>query len=70
MDRDPTKPPDFFLWGYLKDRVYKTNPRTIGELKTNIQTEIEAIGEETCRAVMSNFIRRMEMCQQQEGGHS
>ena len=62
-------PPDFFLWGYLKDRVYKTNPRTIGELKSNIQTEIEAIDEETCRAVMSNFIRRMEMCQQQEGGH-
>ena len=62
-------PADFFLWGYLKDRVYKTNPRTIGELKSNIQTEIEAIDEETCRAVMSNFIRRMEMCQQQEGGH-
>ena len=62
-------PPDFFLWGYLKDRVYKTNPRTISALKTNIQTEIEAIDEETCRAGMSNFIRRMEMCQQQEGGH-
>ena len=62
-------PPDFFLWGYLKDRVYKTNPQTIGELKRNIQTEMEAIDEATCRAVMSNFIRRMEMCQHQEGGH-
>ena len=54
-------PPDFFLWGYLKDRVYKTNPQTIGELKRNIQTEMEAIDEATCRAVMSNFIRRMKM---------
>ena len=62
-------PPDFFLWGYMKDQVYKTSPQTIGELKRNIQTEMEAIDEATCRAVMSNFIRRMEMCQHQEGGH-
>ena len=37
--------------------------------KKNIQAEIEAIDEETWRAVMSNFIRRMEMCQHQEGRH-
>ena len=65
----PPPSPDFFLWGCLKDRVYKTNPQTIGELKRNIQTEMEAIDEATCRAVMSNFIRRIEMCQHQEGGH-
>ena len=57
----PPPSPDFFLWGCLKDRVYKTNPQTIGELKRNIQTEMEAIDEATCRAVMSNFIRRMKM---------
>ena len=26
-------PPDFFLWGYLKDRVYTSKPWTIQELK-------------------------------------
>ena len=26
-------PPDFFLWGYLKDRVFENNPKTIPELK-------------------------------------
>ena len=25
-------PPDCFLWGYLKDRVYKDKPQTIAEL--------------------------------------
>jgi hypothetical protein len=24
---------DFFLWGYLKNRVYTTRPRTLDELK-------------------------------------
>ena len=26
-------PPDYFLWGYLKDRVYEDNPPTIERLK-------------------------------------
>ena len=30
-------PPGFFLWGYLKDRVYAGKPRTITELKEAIK---------------------------------
>jgi len=29
-------PPDFYLWGFLKDNVYQGNPQTIEELKTAI----------------------------------
>lgn len=49
-------PPDFFLWGYLKDRVYdvarsivdggpaaRTSPSTLAELRVNIQREIDAL---------------------------
>lgn len=36
-------PPDFFLWGYLKDKLYSNKPRTISELKENIREEIRAI---------------------------
>ena len=36
-------PLDFFLWGYLKDRVYAGKPRTISELKSNIREKIRAI---------------------------
>ena len=34
-------PPDIFLWGYLKDRIY-SNPRptTLDQLKDNIRREI------------------------------
>ena len=31
-------PRDFFLWGYLKDRVYENNPKTILEPKQAIRT--------------------------------
>ena len=33
-------PPDYFLWGYLKDRVYQDNPDTIERLKETIRREI------------------------------
>ena len=29
-------PPDFFLWGYLKEKVYINKPQTLQELKDNI----------------------------------
>ena len=36
-------PPDFFLWGYLKDKVYAQRPQTIDELKEIIVAECNAI---------------------------
>lgn len=33
-------PCDFYLWGYLKDRVYRRSPRTIPELKVEIEKEM------------------------------
>jgi len=36
-------PPDYFLWGYLKGRVYQNTPRTTDTLKTNITEEIQAV---------------------------
>ena len=36
-------PPDYFLWGYLKGRVYQNKSRTIIALKANITEEIQAV---------------------------
>ena len=36
-------PPDLFLWGYLKSKVYVNKPRTVEELKDNIRQEIATI---------------------------
>lgn len=62
-------PPDFYLWGYLKDRVYKDNPRTIPDLKEAITREIQAISKEECCRVMNHFARRIQVCLQQNGSH-
>ena len=39
--RSPDMTPcDFYLWGRLKNAVYKTKPRTLEEVKRNICDEI------------------------------
>ena len=44
--------PDYFLWGYLKERVYVNKSQTIEQLKHNIEADIREIEPETLRAVM------------------
>jgi hypothetical protein len=33
-------PPDYFLWGYLKQVVYSNRPQTFEDLKQNIEVSI------------------------------
>jgi hypothetical protein len=46
--------PDFFLWGFLKDRVLRRRIMTIQELKQAI-VEVAAIDEDLRRRVYGNF---------------
>jgi hypothetical protein len=36
-------PCDFFLWGHLKAKVYNPLPKTLDDLKGNIETEFKKI---------------------------
>jgi len=60
--------PDFFLWGYLKEKVYINKPRTLEELKTNIQEQIALITPETLQKVMENM-QRAYSCFNCNGSH-
>lgn len=60
---------DFFLWGYLKSKVYTNRPQTLNQLKRNIRTEIDAIPVEVLQRVMQSFRARLQECQQRGGGH-
>lgn len=62
-------PMDFFLWGYLKSKVYANQPTSLAHLKENIRHEMAAIPESTCRAVISNFTVRLNECREREGLH-
>lgn len=62
-------PPDFFLWGYLKHKVYMNNPRNIRQLKENIRGEMAAITPDLLRKVFTNLRSRLEECHLREGRH-
>ncbi|CAK1601525.1 unnamed protein product [Parnassius mnemosyne] len=61
--------PDFFLWGFLKNKVYSNKPRTITALKANIRVEMAAISTATCRRVIENLKSRLEECLRRDGEH-
>lgn len=62
-------PPDFFLWGYLKNKVYSNNPKNIDQLKENIRGEMAAITPALLKKVFNNFRLRLEECRRREGHH-
>ena len=62
-------PPDFFLWGYLKGRVYQNKPRTIDTLKANITEEIQALTADVLARIFQNMARRVQSCLDANGGH-
>ncbi|CAK9821562.1 hypothetical protein ANTRET_LOCUS270 [Anthophora retusa] len=61
--------PDFFLWGYLKEKMYANKPRSLDQLKENIRTEIRNIMPETLTNVMENVLKRVQLCEAKNGQH-
>nr|CAH7725913.1 unnamed protein product [Callosobruchus chinensis] len=61
--------PDFYLWGYLKSRLYVNKPQTIAALEKNIRQECEEILPEILRKVMENAIKRAQTCINSGGSH-
>ena len=45
---------DYYLWGYLKSKVYIDKPWTLAQLKTNIEREIAVIPRATLEKVIEN----------------
>ena len=62
-------PPDYFLWGYIKERVYINNPHTIQQLKDDICAEIWELPPELLSAVMENAVERARLCEAENGGN-
>ena len=52
-------PCDFFLWGYLKLKVYNNHPQSIERLKDEIHQEITTIPHEMIHRVINNFRERL-----------
>lgn len=60
-------PCDYFLWGYLKERIYQNNPQTLPALKDNIKREIRSIPADMIGRVIDNFNARVGAVIRQRG---
>jgi hypothetical protein len=62
-------PLDFYLWGYVKSKVYATKPRDLKELKERITTTIQGIPQQHLHNVIASFQHRVQHCIDRDGGH-
>ena len=54
-------PADFFLWGYLKERVYLDPvPKTIEQLKNNIRREAKKLKIDMVKRAIDNMLPRVQ----------
>lgn len=60
-------PLDFFLWGYLKHKVYKSRPQCLEELRERISTEIREIPFDVLSRSVNQFTRRLTKCVEVNG---
>ena len=62
-------PCNYFLWVFVKSRVYVSKPQTIPELKAEIRRVIGETEPQLCGNVIENFVKIARVCQQSRGGH-
>ena len=60
-------PMDFFLWGYLKDKVYGSKPATVDELKEEIERQCLAVPNEMIRNAVESIGPRYRLCLERDG---
>ncbi|GFV46139.1 uncharacterized protein TNCV_1256951 [Trichonephila clavipes] len=52
-------PVDFWLWGYLKSRVYLSGPSSLSELKDAIRREVSSIHPDVLHSTVAGFVTRL-----------
>ena len=63
-------PPDFFLWGVLKEQVYAERVGTIDELRHKIIAACAAVPVELCQKVCQSVNDRLFTCIEAGGAHT
>ena len=62
-------PLDFFLWGYVKDVVYRTKVKDISDLKERITAAVNTIDEEMLRRTWTEIEYRLDVLRATNGAH-
>ena len=62
-------PCDFFLWGFLKEQVYKTNSTCVDELEISIREACLRIPVDLLHKTCHSFPERLKKLKAIKGGH-
>ena len=62
-------PYDFWLRGFLKDKIYSRRPASVADLKDSIPLHVLHIRADSFRSVVENTVLRLEHIVESEGGH-
>ena len=65
--RPDLMPLDYLLWGYLKSKVYSTQPQSLDKLQNRILQEATLINREMIRNAVTHFHNRIAFCQEAQG---
>lgn len=60
---------DFFMWGYIKNEVYKIPPTTQQDMKQRIRDVFQTINVLMLQNVQRSFEERLQHCIDVNGGH-
>lgn len=62
-------PLDYYVWGTLKNKVYKTSSNTREELQNKVVRALNEITPAELRRAIQATVRRAELCIEKNGGH-
>jgi hypothetical protein len=62
-------PLDYFLWGHLKNYIYREPVNNLEELNDRIHEALAAVTPNMIRLARENLIKRARLCLDMEGGH-
>ena len=60
-------PPDFFLWGYLRDKIYQHHIQNLDHLQQIIVDEFNQVPLNMCRKACENVKLRLQACIDADG---
>ena len=66
-DRTPC---DFFLWGFVKSKVYKSRPSSVPELKERIITTFQEVTTDLCQQTVLAYRERLHQLTENGGRHA
>ena len=62
-------PCDFFLWGWVKEEIYRRRPQTLSELETLIQTVLTSVPLDFLLKSVDAIPQRLQTLVERTGSH-